>query len=688
MEEADGKVKQYEKLEIGIDLPDDAKKLISNFIQKGNGINPFDPSQLNISANFMHVETDKSFRQTNGDKKITIIERAAFYYEEFITKNDNPRLKHGYWEKDTTSFNFRIRFSPDKIGWWTCTINIFANNELLHTLPSFEFLCIPGNSDGFITGISKNKRLLQFENGINFFGIGQNIPIADIPNPIIQEGLGRTREQPPLGYELQRGYIAELAENGGNLVRILHGEWADALEWEKLNDYSMNMNFAWEFDQTVNLCRDKNVYILWLQQMHTAFMAKNPYHNDALAWPMNPYHVYLKLEKPEDFFRSEEAMLHYKNKLRYMLSRWGYSRMICGIQPMSELNEMAANITDSPAHHPYFTDSTFRNDVAKWFLKIKNYIQTELEYPFLVGSCYTGDVGAHVVNDPVMQIADFNDYHPYAQDRNRNLGGRFGGINITPGYGLFKRFEKPVIQAEIGTWDTEYLQECHENEFHNDLWATVFMGGWAGGLHWHNWEDNFKMSLRKNFNGLHHFLKNVDFTEVEWMPNRWPEKGIKDSTYSMKKDNHYENLYMIGSKKLFKNNRAIGWVHNRSHYWYNLPETECERNLSNSKTKSGKGKKIFRPADDDVGGFEKYEGKENGNKRVTRINGLQNFKKFHIDWIDTKTGLTIKTTTEYHGIGKFKINIPDEINQQEYQDLGYKIYTGKCFTKYCVNVNF
>jgi hypothetical protein len=135
-------------------------------------------------------------------------------------------------------------------------------------------------------------------------------------------------------------------------------------------------------------------------------------------------------------------------------------------------------------------------------------------------------------------------------------------------------------------------------------------------------------------------------------------------------------------------NRAFGWVHNRSHYWYNLPETECEKEKTNSKSKGNNGKKTFRPADDDEGGFVKYEGKENKKKRMTRINGLQNFKKFKIDWIDTKTGLMIKTTSEYHGIGKFKITIPDEINQQEYQDLGYKIYTGKCFTENCLNVNF
>jgi hypothetical protein len=681
MKEANGKVEQFEKLEIGINLPDDAQILISNFIRKGRGVNPFDPDQLKITAAFSHNEKDQSFKKSNGNETITLVERDAFYYEEFNVKNDDLRFKHGSWRKDTSIFNFRVRFAPNKTGRWSCTINIQVNGELKYSLPTFEFICSPGKSNGFITGVSKNKRLLQFENGNNFFGIGQNIPFADLPNSIQPDGTGPTREQPPLGYQLQREYIEDLAANGGNLVRLMHGEWTDALEWEKLNDYSMNMNFAWEFDQTVNLCQEKNIYILWLQQVHTAFMARNPYNNDALAWPMNPYHVYLKLEKPEDFFRSEEAMKHYKNKIRYMLSRWGYSRMIVGIQPMSELNEMAANITDAPAHHPYFTDTAFRNNVGKWFLEIKNYIQKDLNYSFLIGSSYTGDVGAHVVNDPIMSIADFNDYHPYAEDRSRNIGGRFGGINMTPGYGIFKRFEKPTIIGEMGTWSTEYLQECNENEFHTDLWATTFMGGWAGGLHWHNWEDNYKMNLRNNFIGLRAFLNEINLisddvdntADIPWTPHRWPQNNVNDSIYSEKKDNYFESLYMTGDKSLFNETRAFGWVHNRSHYWYNLPETDCEKELSNKKSKQSNGKKAFRPADDDIGGFEKYEGKENESKRIMRISNLKNFKKYSIKWYDTETGNLKMITNEFHFSGKFKVKIPDEINQTTYQDLAFTI---------------
>jgi hypothetical protein len=688
MKEANGKVEQFEKLEIGINLSDDAQILISNFIKKSRGLNPFDPEQLKITAVFSHSEKDQSFNQSNGNETITIVERDAFYYEEFETKKDDLRYKHGYWKKDTTSYNFRVRFAPTKIGTWTCKITISVDEKLVYSLPSFDFQCTSNFQNGFITSVSDNNRLLQFENGKNFFGIGQNIPIADLNNAIMPEGSGPSREQPPLGYELQRSYIEDLSNNGGNQVRIMNGEWADAIEWEKLNDYSMNMNFAWEQDRTFDLCHDKNVYLLWCMQYHVALMYHNPYGNDALAWPSSPYHRILGIEKPEDFFTNKEAIKNYQNKIRYQLSRWGYSRMIAGLQLINEINELAADPFSTPSYHPYFTDTSFRNKVGKWFVEMKNYIQKDLDFPFLIGSSYTGDVGGHVVSDPVMAIADFNDYHPYVQDRTRNIGGRFGGINIVPGYGIFKRYPKPVIIGEMGTWDTEYLQECNENEFHTDLWATTFMGGWAGGLHWHNWEDNYKMNLRNNFLGLRAFLNEINLISeyeyntagIPWTPHRWPENNLKDSIYSDKKDNYFESLYMTGDKSLFNDTRAFGWVHNRSHYWYNLPETNCEKELSNKKSKQSNGKKAFRPADDDEGGFEKYEGKENESKRIMRISNLKNFKKYAINWYDTETGDLKLIKNEFHFLGKFKVKIPNEINQTTYQDLAFTIQpAGKTF---------
>jgi hypothetical protein len=681
MDSASGKAVQYEKLEIGINLPDEAEKLIHDFIKNGNGINPFDPEQIKITAYFAYENSSKKKPVATENRTIfDLFQSDAFYYEEFVQEMNDTRFKHGYWKKDTTSFNFRVRFAPRKTGWWKCTINIFLEGKVKYTLPTFDFLCIPGNSKGFITGISKDKRLLQFENGENFFGIGQNIPCADMPNAVRPAAMSDYREQPPQGYNLQRSYIADLAANGGNLIRIMNGEWNDAPEWEKLNDYSMNLCFAYELDRTFDLCLEKNVFIIWTQSNHTSYMYHNPYGNDRLGWPHNPYHLELKLEKPEDFFTNEKAIKIYKNKIRYMLSRWGYSRMIAGIQPMNEINEMAADPVLQT--HPYFTDTAFRNDVGNWFREIKNYIQKDLGYPLLVGSSFTGGIDAHFGDDPIMRSADFNDYHPYIQNRNRNIYDRFGGINLVPGWGIFKRYKKPVILAEMGTSGTEFLFECNENEFHNDLWGTAFLGGWGGGLHWHNWEDNYSMNLRSNFIGLHSFLKNIDFTNYEWAPNRWPEKDkfITDSTYAVKKENYFESVYLTGKKNTAKNTEAAGWIHNRSAYWYNYPETDCEKTLSNKRTNEKKGKKYFRPGDDDNGGVIQFKWPEDKDKMVIYVNGLQRMKKYTICFFNTSDGKYDYSYSKFHWFGKMKIQFAPDILDEKHSDAAFYVVRKKDIT--------
>lgn len=675
MNEESDEVKQYEKLEIGLKLPQELNEQIKVFLRGGRGLNPFNPEQVRIKALFLldnHVTEANQGPNYNREEKHII--REGFYYEEFNHDNDNPRFKHGDWKKDTSSFDFRIRFAPPYIGNWICNIEIYINNELYHRCDTFSFTCKSKKSNGFINSISENSRLLKFENGEIFFGIGQNIPTADLNNAVLPNGMSKFREQPPKGFELQREYISDLSANGGNLIRIFNNEWADAVEWEKLNDYSMNMKFAWEFDRTLDLCKEKNIFILWVQQYHSSLMYHNPYGNDNLSWQASPYHLELGIEKPEEFFTNEEAIKYYKRKIRYIMSRWGYSTQIAGIQPINEINEVASDFSPDHPHHPYFHDPEFRKSVGTWFQEIKNYIQNELDYPFLVGSSYTGDVGAHVQDDPIMRIADFNDYHPYGQNRNRNIGARFGGINITPGYGIFKRYQKPIIIGEMGTWDTEFLNECHENEFHNDIWGTAFLGGWSTGLHWHNWEDNYNKNLRENFVGISKFMSRVNFTDKNYQPKRWPEKDINAKNYSNQKNDYFENLYLVNKKNKKQSALAIGWVHNRSAYWYNYPETECEKNLTNKKTNESKGKEYYKPGDDDEIGFTKYEGDSNKKKRVTRIKGLSKFRKYNIYWVNTETGEKIVESQKFFWFGKFKINIPNEINSTTYQDLGYYIY--------------
>jgi hypothetical protein len=668
-----GEVKKCEMLELGLNFPDEITDQIQNYFSNipHDAINPFDPDQINIEAYFIHYNvTDLHYYEQYlidpADASTAYIRQAfGFYYEEFHT--DYSTYADGDWIQDTTSFNFRIRFAPNRTGIWRTEIKIFINGTLEYVLKPIYFNCTPSDCPGFIAGgeTTSDKRHFVFENGDAFFGIGQNIPFPTLPNAIMPPNYGVTRSEPPKSYELRNSYIEDLAENEGNFIRIFMTEWADAIEWENLGNYKKAMPFAWETDNMFKLCEKEGVYLLWCHSIQVPFLDNNPYGSGNLAWPGNPYNLELGLSGPRDFFTDPTAKKYYKQRLRYMMARWGYSPSIAGMELMNEINQ----IIHIP--EPYHTDLSLRTDVGYWFNEMKNYIQDVLAYNFNVGSSFTAEIGyaddppANYPYDLVMYYSDFVDYHNYSMERNRNLGSRWKILNND----LYNLIKKPVIIGEVDM-EHEILYQCSELEFHNDMWANAMMGGFGTGLKWHNWMDRYNQNLRSNYVFMRDFFDTyIDFKNIVWEPNRWPgnnigvlNTNINNPLYDKKWDNYFEVLYMTGDGDHINDKRAFGWAHNRSSYWYNKKGT-CEDNLISQNN-------IQEPGDDDdITSFETQDGHPKRKNRNVRIDKMSNFQQFDMVWLDPLHGNVMTTTTETHGIGAFVIQLPDQVNWTTFHDI-------------------
>ncbi len=414
-------------------------------------------------------------------------------------------------------------------------------------------------------------------------------------------------------------------------------------------------------------------------QTHTAFMYENPFSaDDSQAWPGNPYNTQLGLPTLESFFTDSQAWDFYKKKIRYLMARWGYSSKIAGLQPFSEINEIAGNDANVD---PYFTITSFREDVNNRVIEIKNYIQVELKYNFNIGTSFTSDLGGSngkddiTIDNDAMSEADFNDWHPYSDGRNRNLGGRWGIINDDSGWALFEKFNKPVIIGENGL-NSYQLYDCKENDWHNDLWASSMMGGWATGLPWYLWKGEH--NTRENFNFVREFFDTyIDFKNIDWEPMRWP--GVPASwsnffwnpdltdDYAKKFDNYFEALYMTGDGDHINDKRAFGWVHNRSDYWYNKL-TNCENAIITSNN-------LIAPGDDDPNNSVIINSGNGTNKyRKLRMFHMSNYQIFDIRWFNPLTGVEYIPTQETHGSGDFIVTIPNNVNFTQYNDLVFLMY--------------
>lgn len=680
-----GEVEKCEKLELGVKLPQLIKDQINNYFQAlpHDQINPFDPDDISIEAVFTTyapsnenlVFEDDNILSPPLNSSIGVQRKIfGFYYEEYHT--EYPTID-GNWVGDTTSFNFRIRFSPNVVGLWRTDIIIKIDNQIVYSLKPFYFNCTPSNSPGFIIGgeTTLDKRHFIFENGDVFFGIGQNIAWPD--NKVFNNmppGHLPPRTQAPYGYDELRVFLKDLNSNGGNFFRYMSAEWTDALEWEKLGDYKAAMTYAWEFDRTFDLIKEKEMYILWAMQTHTSAQ----YKSNNQFWDANPYHTQLGLNNIESFFTNPDAIKYIKRRLRYMMSRWGYSSQITGLQPFNEINEIAKDI-DNGIESPYFTSSNFRNNFHSWFQIIKQYIQDDLGYNFNFGTSFTSELDGFQYSNPTMALADFNDWHGYDFTRNRNLNRWYNLNGTSNGYRIFDQYKKPFVLGEFGFQGHSILYDCKENDWHNDLWASAMMGGFSTGLHWFLWKGEH--NTRENFVFVKDFFDtHIDFKNIKWEPQYWPGNNIgvrnidiNDPRYDKKWDNYFEALYMTGDidDDYGTDKRAFGWVHNRSSYWYNKTGP-CEVNIMwNANNNSDPYDDLPFPNDDDnVTNVETQDGHSNRKNRNIRINNMKNFQRFDMVWYDPLHGGTpLASTSATHGIGAFTIQLPDQINWTTYHDL-------------------
>ena len=138
-----GEAKQFEKVELGIELSQTVNNRILKFINSSSSksypypLNPFNPEDIDIKAEIYNQQNIK-VKELNG-----------FFYEEFKRDKLNNQ-----WKKDTTSYNFRLRMSFESIG--SYKVVIYTNIKKIY-------------NDTFTTHININK-------GINpgFLELGQH----------------------------------------------------------------------------------------------------------------------------------------------------------------------------------------------------------------------------------------------------------------------------------------------------------------------------------------------------------------------------------------------------------------------------------------------------------------------------------------------------------------------------------
>src|SRR5450759_55306 len=453
----------YEKLEISFNLNADY-------------INPFDPDEIDVTA-------------------------------DFTSPSGKKWLIHGFYDYSFGTL-WKIRFSPDETGKWSYNISAHDKNGSA-TSGIQSFVAVKSNKKGPVQ-VAANKRYLKHSDGSEFYGNGlwYNDSYAEFNHRQFKgEELDYLKS---LGINFIGSFITPLETMGSGLGRY-------------------DQNICGRLDELIGMCEDRDM-VLSLNVWFHSYLSETVWGGGNVRWYTNPYQ---QITKAKDFYRSETAWKYQEKLYRYFIARWGYSRALAIWFIIDEVNgtdgwvsgdSIAASgwakkvhtyfKTNDPFNHP--TTGTRSGGINEfWHQGYQTFdLATREIYEaqgFQVNK--TGTIDSASVN-PLK-----SSYSNYRQEIQK----------------LWKGYEKPAIVGETG-WDHMFYEPGmpeYQSVYHNALWVALTTGSamtpfwWA---HSNKLNDNVltsQITNIKKFTDLIPFAKLTDVSPAEI-------KSVRGDAYAIK----------------------------------------------------------------------------------------------------------------------------------------------------------
>jgi hypothetical protein len=319
-----------------------------------------------------------------------------------------------------------------------------------------SFAAFPAEDDsrGFVRVDPRNPRYLAFDDGTPFFPIGLNL------------GWWQNDQDPLSDYAR---WFDALRANGANAARIWMAPWSFGLEWNDtgLGNYDRRLDRAALLDEVFRLAEEEGIYIQLVLTNHGQFSETTN-----AQWFENPYNAANggPAATPREFATDPRARKYFKQRLRYLAARWGYSPNLLAWEWWNEVDFTPMVETDvletwtqemtpallqfDPNDHLTTLSYSIEGDARVWNLREVDLIQRH-EYN---------------ANDPKWFFPTAGGTGRYEQQR-----------------GLLP---KPLIMGEFGASGVIEKPDASARDaihLHNGLWAAPFSGFASTAMYW--WWD-------------------------------------------------------------------------------------------------------------------------------------------------------------------------------------------------------
>ena len=494
-------VRQYEIFEIEFDLRNAYE-------------NPYDADEVAVDL----IITDKN------DEVMMV---PCFYTENYTfddTKNKLTATGKTLW---------KARYTPDNPGDYKYSIRIIDENGITHS-HSRQLSVIRSQHKGFIRDYTANY--LLFDDGSPFFANSYNLCV------------------PPRNKSLDFEYFfKKWKENRMNYTRLWlappWGEYAYALEWTdgqfpsqkgKLGLKRYNQEVATRLDDFIHKAEEYDIYVMLClgdeRELETGISRDEVLPPSRSFWHANPYNAENggPAASPLEFFILDEARAVYKNRLRYLIARWGYSTHLIIWEFWNEID-----------HPKWCQDWNFvKNTVANWHREMGAYLRKVDPYHHLISTSFS-----HENNQPLIwNLSEMDVVQAHNYGGTDNLAKKV--LEITAE--LKTNFpDKPMFISEYGTDYHGYTREGNAEEIgiHNSIWASALSLN-TGITHWWWWNTIDEYNLYFHYNNLGIFIENIPWLDCKSL-------------------NLKSNIPEVLTVGIGTRDKAWVWVHNSNNNWEN-----------------------------------------------------------------------------------------------------------------------
>lgn len=375
---------------------------------------------------------------------------------------------------------WRVRFSPDEVGTYTYTLR--AEDKIPPSVATvvsvpLSFDATSPSTHGEVGEDPTDPLMLRYEDGTPYVPMGNDVAFQD-GNPDADGG----HYFDPL--------FASMETAGENWTRVWMTDFnRDALEWSTnhwsglytgVGQYSQVS--AFRIDQALELADEHGLQVQLVLNDHGQFST----YVDG-RWADNPYSTAhggpVPAATPTDFFTNPEAKRLFKQRLRYLVARYGAFRNVLAWELFNEVQSVGTDAVN-PGNN-----AAVRDAIAAWHQEMAAYLESIDPYHHLITTSAAPDSSLDGIwTDPNINLVQVHDYGASATQDTR-LRQEVGDLQAAYG--------KPVIVGEFGlasdperhfdpTTSTlsqdlrEHLEEG--THLHNAAWAAAMSR--SGAMSW------------------------------------------------------------------------------------------------------------------------------------------------------------------------------------------------------------